>query len=236
MRIALLRSDVLVPRPERNRLRAIILDVDGTLYNQQYVRMRMLLRLLSSVARTPVHGLSVVRALRAFRRAQEFMRRETANEGITVTLAARQIELAAQRSDLSVEFVREVTDYWMNRSPLDLVARARRPGVVEFLTLARSVGLRIGICSDYPADAKLTAMGLGSYVDTVVSAQDESVGRFKPNPRGIQVALANLGVPADQAMYVGDRQDVDAPAGRAAGVYTVILTNFRELRTEYLGH
>ena len=87
---------MLVHRPERNRLRAVILDVDGTLYDQQYVRMRMLLRLLSSVARTPVHGFSVVRALPAFRRAQEFMRRETANEGITVPLKARQVELAAQ--------------------------------------------------------------------------------------------------------------------------------------------
>ena len=132
--------------------------------------------------------------------------------------------------------MRDVTDYWMSQFPLDLVAQARRPGVVEFLTLARSVGIRIGICSDYPADAKLTAMGLGSYVDTVVSAQDALVGRFKPNPRGIQVAFANLGVPADQAIYVGDQQDVDAPAERAAGVYTVILTNFLDLRTEYLGH
>ena len=44
--------------------------------------------------------------------------------------------------------------------------------------------------------------------------------RHKPDPEPVHFALSRLGVPAAQAMFVGDSTH-DMQAGRAAGVYTV---------------
>jgi HAD superfamily hydrolase (TIGR01509 family) len=79
------------------------------------------------------------------------------------------------------------------------------------------------VLSDYPPAAKLAALGVDQYFDVAVCAQDAEVRAFKPSPRGIRVALARLGVEPREALYVGDRPEVDAAAAAAAGVPCVIV-------------
>ena len=70
--------------------------------------------------------------------------------------------------------------------------------------------------SDYPAEEKLAALGLRAEV--VVSATDPEVDRLKPDPRGLEVALARLGASAEHCLLVGDRDERDGEAARRAGV------------------
>jgi FMN phosphatase YigB (HAD superfamily) len=48
----------------------------------------------------------------------------------------------------------------------------------------------------------------------VISTQDPAVQRFKPDTRGLQVVLERMGIASGQALYAGDRPQID---GRAAG-------------------
>jgi FMN phosphatase YigB (HAD superfamily) len=57
----------------------------------------------------------------------------------------------------------------------------------------------------------------------VLCAQEPEIGVFKPDPRGLEVALQRLAVTAPEALYVGDRAEVDAVAATAAGVRCAIL-------------
>lgn len=106
----------------------------------------------------------------------------------------------------------------METAPLDLMAGARTPGLMEFLATAKNRGQRIGAVSDYPAQAKLTALGVRDFFDVVVCAQDGGVQALKPEPAGILLALKQLGVTPDAAVYIGDRPEVDGEAARRAGV------------------
>lgn len=90
-----------------------------------------------------------------------------------------------------------------------LVARGVRTGVVTSKTTDRVT-----------IDAELT--GLMSLVDVIITGDDVEQG--KPDPQGIRMALANLGVDAEAAIYVGDGT-VDIRAGKAAGMRTVALTH-----------
>ena len=81
--------------------------------------------------------------------------------------------------------------------------------------------------SDYPAEAKLQALGVAALFDVVLSAQDPDIDVFKPNPRGLLVTLERLGSAAAQSLYVGDRVDVDVPTAEAAGMRCVIVTGRR---------
>ena len=205
---------------ETNQLKALIFDVDGTLYRQGLVRYGMLWHLLRASVGQPTQSLLIFRVLRAYRRAQEVLR-ASLSEGDNVALQQRQ--LACEWTGVAPEFVEACVARWMEQVPLALVAYSRRGGVAEFLHTARKRGLRLGVCSDYPPTAKLIAMGIAHFFDVVVSAQDPEVQQFKPGPRGLETTLRRLEVDRHQALYVGDRPEVDAVAASSAGIACVII-------------
>lgn len=209
---------------EPARFKAILFDVDGTLYRLEPVRRALVYRLLRAHFSRPKEGLEAIRALRAYRAALEHSRVQTPNGS---DLAQHQVQLAADWTGIPPARVRSYVTRWMEREPLDLLRRFRRDGLSELLTLAGEHDLRLAVCSDYPAMKKLAAMGVTSYFDAVVQAQDADVQRFKPDPRILQVALSRLGVREAEALYVGDRPEVDAETARRAGVVCAIIGRAR---------
>ena len=206
-----------------SRLTAIVFDVDGTLYRQSPVRRAMLFRLLGAALSNPVAGMAAFRALSAYRRAQETLRGVEVDGG----LAEAQLRLACERSGQSEDVVGGIVARWMEREPLPLLDRFVEPALRTFLVTARQRGLRLGVLSDYPAAAKLAAMRLTEYFDVVVSAQDADVNRFKPHPGGLVETLRRLGALPEEALYVGDRHEVDGAVARAAGVPCIIVGRSR---------
>lgn len=92
------------------------------------------------------------------------------------------------------------------------------PEVVEALA---KVGYRLAIVTSKAtpiARQSLAHVGLDAYFQTVVGYEDTT--RHKPNPEPVLEALTRLGVPADDAVFVGDSPH-DIHAGRAAGVATI---------------
>jgi phosphoglycolate phosphatase/putative hydrolase of the HAD superfamily len=202
----------------------------------------MLLRLVRVHVFRPLRGWKVARVIRAYRQAQEELRDSASHDA-----ARRQTTMTSDRTGVPIEEVERITMRWLHQEPLVVLARFRRADLVETLDELRANGIRLGIVSDYPADDKLTALGVRQFFDVVVSAQDPDVGAFKPNPRGLQHCLARLGVRAEHALYVGDRPETDAVAARSSEVGCVIIgssrppvvaadhvaiTAFRELVTE----
>lgn len=201
------------------RVKAVVFDVDGTLYLQGPVRRAMLLRLLRAAAVNPVAGWRTLRTLSAYRRAQEHLRTDFSGD-----VAAAQIALVCERTGGDPAAVVACIERWMEQEPLTLLRQFRAAGVVECLQACQAHGLRLAVLSDYPADAKLRALGLADLFDVVLCAQSPEIGAFKPHPRGLQVAVQRLGVDRDECLYVGDRADVDAAAAAAAGIPAVIVT------------
>ena len=81
----------------------------------------------------------------------------------------------------------------------------------------------MGVLSDYPAEAKLRALGLAGRFSLVLCATDPEVGAFKPNPRGFLRACERWQIARGDVLVVGDRVDVDAAGAAAAGMPCVII-------------
>ncbi len=201
------------------RLKAIIFDVDGTLYHQGPLRREIALHLVRAHAVRPLRGLRTLRILLAYRRAQELMR----IADVSTDLAEAQIRLACERTGFERSLVVECVARWMEQEPLLCLRRFVRPGLLDFVKACRKRSLKLAALSDYPAEAKLQALGLGGLLDVVLCAQSPSIGVFKPHPLGLQRALQQLGASAGEALYVGDRAEVDAAAAAAAGIPCAIL-------------
>ena len=201
-------------------LKALIFDVDGTLYDQGPVRRAMLYRLLRAHVTSPVRGLFTLQVLHAYRNAQETLR-TTPPEWRDI--ASTQLQLAGRRVGMSAEVIAPFVARWIEHEPLPLLASSVRQGIVKLLQDARKCGLRLAVCSDYPADRKLAAMGIANLFDVVVTAQDAEVQRFKPDPAGLELTLRRLAVAKSDVLYIGDRAEVDALAASRAGIRHFIL-------------
>jgi phosphoglycolate phosphatase len=92
------------------------------------------------------------------------------------------------------------------------------PGAAEMLRALHERGLRLAVCSNKAVEftRELMAMfGVDSVLDAVLGPED--VQRPKPAPDMLLTALQRLGVPATDALYVGDMV-VDVETARAARV------------------
>ena len=93
------------------------------------------------------------------------------------------------------------------------------------LEALRERGLRLGVVANaWPEPARLTRrriaeLGVAERVDAIVLADE--VGARKPDPRIFAAALQALGVGPGEALYVGDRLDVDVLGASRAGLTTV---------------
>jgi beta-phosphoglucomutase-like phosphatase (HAD superfamily) len=200
--------------PLPDRIRAVIFDVDGTLYSQSQLRTRMMTEILWRFLSAPASAISELRVVREYRRAHEIIRRR----GLPVNGGSTQLAMASEMAGVSVATVEAAVERLFRQAPLQYLRACLRPEVGEFLGYARSRGVKLGVVSDYPAEQKLVAAGLAGVFGVVVSSSDEAVNFLKPNPGGLLLCLAKLGVSAGEAVYVGDRVEVDGECARTAGV------------------
>jgi putative hydrolase of the HAD superfamily len=100
---------------------------------------------------------------------------------------------------------------------------AVEPAAEPALRLARQSGLATGVVSNSNGTIAdiLETLGLARHLDFVVDSS--KVGVEKPDPRIFALALAELRVPAGEAVYVGDLYSVDVLGARAAGLQAVLL-------------
>ena len=199
-------------------LRAICFDVDGTLYPQSVVRMQMAWRLAHAVARGTLK-MRDVRTIQAYRRALEHGRAH----GQMENLGARLLEDAATATHRSVEEVCALVRKWIYEAPLPILAKTADPRLRHVLARLRVRGYRLGVLSDYPAIAKLEALGLPKGLfDAVVEARDPSVNALKPHSAGFVELARRLQTRAGEILYVGDRESVDGLGARQAGMQFVL--------------
>jgi putative hydrolase of the HAD superfamily len=97
------------------------------------------------------------------------------------------------------------------------------PDVLPALAAARARGLGRVVVSNWDSSLPevLHRIGIDEQVDAVVTSA--GAGAAKPDPAIFRAALALVGVPAAQALHVGDSLAEDVAGARAAGVTAVWL-------------
>ncbi len=96
-------------------------------------------------------------------------------------------------------------------------------GTLAALQALRAAGYRLGVVSnsDGRVHEALAAGGLLEQFEVIIDSQ--LVGVEKPDPRIFALALAELALPASDAIYLGDIYEVDVVGARAAGLDVVLV-------------
>lgn len=202
----------MLPADASTRYGAWLVDLDGTLYYPLPVKLAMAAELL-------LFGWGSIKTLRTFRHAHEALRAEAAPFAGAADPFQRQMAHAAARLVRPQPEVERTVREWMFERPLKWVARSKRRGLLEALASYKAGGGKTALVSDYPATGKLGALGARNLFDVVVSSGEPGgPGKLKPDPEGYLSAAALLGVEPARCLVIGDRDDADGAAARAAGM------------------
>lgn len=197
--------------PDASSYEAWLVDLDGTLYHALPVKLAM-------AAELSLFGWSSIKTLRTFRHAHERLRLTEAGRA-ELSPFERQLSHAAERLGRAESEVERTVREWMFERPLKWVARSRRRALLAALAQFRAGGGKTALVSDYPATGKLGALGARELFDVVVSSGEPGgPARLKPDPEGYLSAASRLGVTPARCLVIGDRDDADGAAARAAGM------------------
>ncbi|WP_205499837.1 HAD family hydrolase [Rufibacter psychrotolerans] len=203
------------PSPNWEKIKAVIFDVDGTLYTQSRLRKKMLLALVRYYAVRPwrIKDLAILYHFRVEREKKA---------GFSLgNIEAAQYEWCAEKGSFSIPRIRQVIEHWMFRFPNQYLKACMYPGTKLFFTALGQNGLKTGIYSDYKAADKLKAMELSA--DIVVCSTDKEVDCLKPNPKGLLYIAEKLGVAPAECLFIGDRVELDAACAMQANMPYLIV-------------
>jgi len=191
-------------------LKAVIFDIDGTLYPNR-----------SMMIRSAGFFLSHLRLIRHFSQVRKDLRKVGRIEHFESTQAG----MLASRMGISPDEARHLIEDKLY-GKWERVFRKIRPwpGVHrELLKMAES-GLRLGILSDFPVGKKLDYFGLQDVPWEIVFSSRDS-GYLKPSIRPFLYCAEKMNLPPEQILYVGNNYNYDVVGARKAGMKTAWITD-----------
>ncbi|MBM2827452.1 MAG: putative hydrolase of the superfamily, partial [Dehalococcoidia bacterium] len=113
---------------------------------------------------------------------------------------------------------------------LTQMGRGSKPTIYEdvhpTLIALKQRGLIQGVISNMGRELNQLCRNLGVDGFFEVSINSEEAGIEKPHPDIFHKALAQIGMEASQAVYIGDQEEIDVAGAVAAGMVPVLLDRF----------
>lgn len=189
---------------DTDTFRAVVFDLDGTLYDSSGLHRRVAFRELSRLS--------------IFRLLKERLTRKS--------LAGRDF---GSGEDFGEAFYAKVPKKWYLHSYLpdmaDILRRHYHPrnGLAELLRELKAAGIRTAVFSDYGfVREKLDALGIEfSMFDGIYDAA--ALGGLKPCRESFLKVAAGLDTPPERTLMVGDRTDTDGKGAEDSGMQFIHL-------------
>lgn len=205
----------LDPLIDYSKIKLIIFDVDGTLYNQRKLRISMLFRICIYILNNPnkLYEISLIIQFRKlFEDYDKLLKNINTNDCIDVAIYKQ----VSEKYKLDIMVVREVVYKWLYNIPLKYVKKFKYDGINELFDKISKNNINIAVYSDYPSKEKLKILDLSS--DIVVASIDKEINELKPSPKALLYIIKHFGVSPSRCLLIGDRDDRDGECARSANI------------------
>ncbi|QWV94864.1 HAD family hydrolase [Geomonas oryzisoli] len=207
-------GDGAVTRPERGKqLKAIVFDLDGTLYQED--------RLGEEVNQSAIHYVAALKDI-SVAEAEVLLEATRAADGVAGTLSRAVVSLGGTLQEMHRRFAADC-------HPERLLKPDRR--VRELLQLL-STSFRLHLYTNNNRDLSgriMKQIGVGDLLDRVFTIEDSWIP--KPDRRIIEDILAKIDCRPQEALFVGDRYRVDLAVPESMGCPVFEMKTTEELLT-----
>ena len=196
-----------------NGIKAVVLDLDGTLYDKRGIVRRMVLGQLGSLS-----------VLAAEQQSKKALRGHYF--GTEEAFYDRFFEVMS-RGHL---YNKQVARWWYFHVYMPLMVlvlrlwHTPRPWVKPLIEDCHRRGIYLAVYSDYGCVLeKLRALGLDTD-DFCYLVSAPELGGLKPAKQCAEKVLHTLGVAPEETLFIGDRDDTDGESARAVGAQFMLIT------------
>jgi len=201
-------------------IKAICLDIDGTLYP----RFQMNLRLIPSFFPNIKLGINFNRIRQEYRKTQES---EKPTSDDRKGFLEKQAKLYLNIKNPSKEELDKVINkidkqFYKSWEKTFLSIRGYR-NMVKTLKRAKELGLKIVLLSDFPIANKVSTLKLQQIVDFAISS--EETGYLKPSEKPFIYITNYLKLDPKSCIYVGDSYNKDIIGAKKIDMKTLYIAN-----------
>ena len=190
-----------IPKLNLNKVKAIFLDLDGTLYDlkkmQGIMRKKILIHLLSKPWK-----FKEILIVYYFRKD-----RKNSAGAFVPDLKTTQYRWLQRRFDMPLEELESIIQKWMFDLPAEHLSKLAFSSVHLFLNQLKQKGIPYGIHSDLPLGQKLEVLNVQADIQT--DATDSDIDALKPHPGGVMRFAQKLGIETEEVLVLGDKKELD---------------------------
>lgn len=190
----------------------IITDMDGTLYNQTKLRLKMGF-VLANYYTFHILRIRELIGILLFRRYRE----KDDYKHMTISELS---DVVSKKLKLKCDFEKCIR-YWIEIKPLKFINRYAYTDIITYLNNSAS---DVYIYSDYPAKEKAIALGL-NYKD-IFYPDNVNIKSLKPNSDAMLYIINRINEPIENICYIGDRYDKD---GASAKLFNIKYVDVHKL-------
>lgn len=193
-------------------IKAIVFDVDGTLYPQWRI-------FYSSLPYFLLHRKLVA----SFWKARKKIRKMDNLPVSDWSLYQKQAELVSTSLKMSLQETQAVIDKKIYQK-WERTFRFVKPyrNVDAVLKELRLEGYKLAVMSDVPIGKKLQYFGLEGYWDLIMTSEESEY--LKPHKAPFQLLAKRLEMNPDEILYVGNSFEYDAVGAKEAGLWAALIT------------
>jgi len=197
-----------------NGIEGVAFDLDGTLYPNYRLRLRIIPTILKELRLAAAFGMA-----RGIIRKEQETSSVVQNDfyqyqaGIIAKLLSAPADKIYEKIDLLI--------YKAWEAPFKDIKLFK--GAKETIEALKKAGFKLGLLSDFPPETKLEYLGLGGLWDAVLCS--ESFGAVKPHPLSFRELAAAMSLPPEKILYVGNSRAYDVAGAHRAGMKTAWIKN-----------
>ena len=197
----------------RNDIKGIAFDLDGTLYPNYRLNIRLLPFILKES-----------RLLSAFGKTRDIIRKEQEETVHKDDFYEYQAKITAGILKAPAGAVKEKIERLIYRGWEKFFKKIKLfNNVIKTLAAFKEAGFKLGLLSDFPPETKLINLKINGIWDVVHCS--ERSGALKPHPLSFIKLAEDMRLPCENILYVGNSHPYDVTGAHRAGMKTAWIRN-----------